>query len=210
MDSGQLSTTLFDLASTCAQVWSGLLVFYVLLLRDQSKENRETYRRLWSYAGTHLANVYPNLASALNRKSEAFASYGFNSRNIESVTQLPDDFEAVFFGLIHHDVLTKHSEDLGLETAAAKDLHAKMQRPKEALERLRSYKSRSEPTAGFTWGMAAILLNIIAISAEPYLSAELRTLNLLVLALAIANIGIGFGFYYNVLKILKWAREEAI
>jgi hypothetical protein len=205
MDASQLPNTLLYLASTSAQVWAALLIFYILLIRDQVKDNKERYQALWKFVNDQFINAYSTLASNMANQAPRYTPFGLELTDVTNAKSDSDCFERFVHKAFEGELILKEGSNFGL-SSKAKYLHERLGSVSASLKHIKEFKA--DAAGGFKTGMAAIFINTITLAFHPLIAASACRATIIIVVIGALNLGLAFKLYQNVMQVLTWTNAD--
>ena len=158
----RFSDAVFYLASGAAQVWSALMVFHILLVRDLKSHVESEINSLWNDAKLW----WPNLLVSLKRPEglrKKLSQFGLSHETVLRADTHKNSFIRLIAAIKTHRIIGDHMPALGSLTEhelSHEDWQLKFEPIAERIQELDTEKL--EVGGAFLIGIAGITLNMVA------------------------------------------------
>ncbi len=204
MDQNQLES-LNTIYSTCAQIWAGLLVFHVLLVREKKNQISQELHGLWSVGREFLVNLIQVAKDPSGPVYGKLEQYGLKVYEVVSSEASMNNFMKVVRATREHSIATAHKIqgklDLGARVITHEDYQQILNSFADAIDLAEN--SKKDERKPFVIGMSILGVNLLSLFCTNYFSSEVWSYNCLLLITTLANSGVFFVFGNIVYKEFK-------
>ena len=181
--------SLFYLSAASAQVWSTLMVFHILLIRDLKHQIEREIDRLWSDAKIWWPELLLSMKSEQGLKSR-LAEFGLTTETVLRADTHKDSFIRLIAAIKAHRIVSEHLSKVGPwenQQLTPDEWQLKFEPIAERIQELEM--QRPETKSAFKLGMVGVAVNMTACALggftgawyTPALILLLLTVNILVL-----------------------------
>lgn len=193
INENQVPNALLYLTSTSAQVWSALLVFYILLLRDLEKSREEKKNQIWNVVNEQTSKFRTALLVGLDNAASCYERFDFNRHDIKHCPTEWVSFERFLEWTAMSGLILQEGKNLGI--ADPQTFWETLSVAHQKVITLNVSKTSGPQASGFKTGMALIGINLIALGLHPLLSSNACLCEMALIIATTINLAFGFRIY---------------